>query len=150
MYQNAIAVQQVRINLYGELYKDFDEKTVGNRIEKSRLIKNLSQSKLGKLINVNHSTIQDYESGMCFPSTNILTKISKVLNMPIEYYYDNYYKFIFSDYSNMIKNWRIKNNLSYWQAGKLTGIDYRSFKNWENGGAIDRFHYEKLKPYLNT
>lgn len=136
--------------MYEELYKNLCEKTVGNRIEKSRLIKNLSQYQLGKLVGINHSTIQDYESGMCFPSPDILVKISKALNKSIEYYYDDYYKFIFSNYTHMIKNWRIKNNLSYWNAGKLIGIDYRSFKNWENGTTvINRVYYEKLKSYLN-
>lgn len=89
---------------------------------------------------------------MCFPSPTILAKISKVLNRPIKYYYDDYYKFIFSNYSRIIKNWRIKNNLSYWHAGKLTGIDYRAFRNWESGISItiiNRVYYEKLKPYLN-
>ena len=81
---------------------------------------------------------------------DILVKISKALNKSIEYYYDDYYKFIFSNYTHMIKNWRIKNNLSYWNAGKLIGIDYRSFKNWENGTTvINRVYYEKLKSYLN-
>ena len=136
--------------MYEELYKNLCEETVGNRIEKSRLIKNLSQYQLGKLIGVSHSTIQDYESGMCFPSPAILVKISKVIKRSIEYYYDDYYKFIFSNYSNTIKNWRIKHNLSYWYAGKLTGIDYRTLKNWENGTTvINRVYYEKLKPYLN-
>lgn len=149
MYQSASAIQQVEVNLYEELYKNLPEKTVGDRIKKSRLIKNLSQYQLGRLIDVSHSTIQDYESGVCFPSPNIIAKISKNLNKPIQYYYDDYYKFIFSNYSHIIKNWRIKNNLSYWHAGKLTGIDYRTFKNWENSiTIIDRVYYEKLKPYL--
>lgn len=148
MYQNARIVQRVKINLYEELYKNFSEKTIGNRIEKSRLIKNLSQYELSKLVGVNHSTIQDYESGMCYPSPNILTKIASALNRSLQYFYDDYYKFIFSEYGSMIKSWRAKNNLTYWKAGKLTGIDYKSFKNWENGMLVGRIYFEKLKPYL--
>jgi transcriptional regulator with XRE-family HTH domain len=76
-------MQNITINFYNELYKDLVEITVGNRIEKQRMIRNLSQRDLANAIGVSSSTIEHYESSKTYPSSKILVKISEVLKMPI-------------------------------------------------------------------
>lgn len=148
--QTARITQNITIDYYSELYKNFPETTVGNRIEKQRLIKNLSQSDLGSAIGVSSSTIEDYESSKTYPSPTILSKISNALKTPTEYYFDDYYRFAFSDFSSVIKNWRIENNLTLWQAGKLIGVDYRTIENWESGKVISLNYFNKIKKYFES
>ena len=143
--QTAIITQNIAINFYEDLYIDLDETTVGNRIEKQRMIRNLSQMDLADVIGVSRSTIEDYESSMTYPSPKISLKIFQVLRKPLEYFYNDYYRFIFSDYKLTIKNWRLQNNLTLWQAGKLTGIEYRIIRNWENGKIMNRSHFKNNK-----
>ncbi|KZL93626.1 helix-turn-helix transcriptional regulator [Clostridium magnum] len=146
--QTVSIIQNITVNFYKELYKDLDEPTVGNRIEKQRMIMNLSQRDLANVTGVSSSTIEDYESSRVSPSPNALLKMSKALRKPLECFYDDYYKFIFSDFKSIIKNWRIQNNLTLWQSGKLTGIEYRTIRKWENGKIINRTYFEKIIKYL--
>lgn len=147
-HQSATITQNLKVNFYKELHKNLSEATIGNKIEKARLSNGFTQKYLAQLLNMTHSTIEDYESNKCYPSPRILIQIAKILKKPIEYFYDEYYKFIFSNFSDRIKNWRIKNDLTFWEAGKVTGIDYRAIRNWENGSTIDRNLFEILKKFL--
>lgn len=140
--------QNIPINFYEELYRDLDDTTVGNRIEKQRMIMNLSQRDLANIIGVSSSTIEDYESYNVYPSPETLVKISKALKKPIRYFYDDYYKFIFSNFKSVIKDWRMQNNLTLWQASTLIGIEYRSIQNWESGKIMSRAHFQIMIKYL--
>ncbi|SMC17080.1 Transcriptional regulator, contains XRE-family HTH domain [Clostridium acidisoli DSM 12555] len=148
-HQSAAITRILKINLYESLYKNLSEVTIGDRIKKLRLLKGYSQNYLGKLLDLSHSTIDDYESTRCYPSTNILNKIAKTLEKPIEYFYDDYYKFIFSNFGKRIKEWRTNNSLTLWEAGKITGIDFRSIQNWENGTIMDRTYFQILIKFLS-
>lgn len=61
--------------------------TIGNRIKKIRLAKNMTRKQLGTLLNFNcpESRIEEYESGKRVPRKAMLSKIAKVLNVSENY-----------------------------------------------------------------
>lgn len=140
--------QKLKFNYFNFLYKDLSETTVGNRIAKARLLKGYTQSKLASILIISHSTVADYEMNKCYPSPKLIIKIAKALDKPIEYFYDDYYKFIFSDFGKKIKAWRTSKGLTLWEAGKITNIDYRSIGKWENGVIMGRPYFEKLRRFI--
>lgn len=62
---------------------------VGERIKKIRIELSLTQKDLGKLCNVGQVQIARYENGKTKPTEKILKRLSKGLNMPVEYFNSN-------------------------------------------------------------
>lgn len=149
LYQIATIPQKLEFNYYYELHKNLEEITIGNRIEKQRLLKNMKQSELAITIGASRGAIEDYESSSAYPSPVVIKRIAEILNKPLHYFYDDYYKFVFSDFPKIIQKWRQDNKLSLCDAGKIIGIDYRSIRNWENGNIMDRVYFSKIKPFLH-
>lgn len=62
---------------------------VGQRLRVRRSLLGMSQEKLGKSIDITFQQIQKYEQGMNRISAGRLYKISKILQVPITYFFDN-------------------------------------------------------------
>jgi transcriptional regulator with XRE-family HTH domain len=62
---------------------------IGNRIYKLRLSCGLSRSKLAKELDITHQQIFKYEEGSNTISASKLYLISKILNTPINFFYEN-------------------------------------------------------------
>lgn len=58
---------------------------LGNRIKQLRLKNNLTQSALGKMINVTKVSICGYEKGTRYPSLDTLMDLSEVFKVDIDY-----------------------------------------------------------------
>lgn len=109
------------------------ETTVGNRIRKQRLLKGISQKELARYIGVADGTMDTYEFDRAFPSPEKLKKIAECLEVPVEYFFDEYYEFVFGDYGKKIKDWREKNKLSLKEAAMVVGVSERTLIGWERG-----------------
>ena len=57
----------------------------GQNLKKLRISKNLSQSKLSKILGISSSTIGMYEQGRRFPDQTILTKIADFFDVSTDY-----------------------------------------------------------------
>lgn len=80
-----------------------------------------------------------------YPSPKRLVKIAKYLDVPLEYFFDEYYEFIFNNYSGKIRVWREKNKLSLKETAKLLDINPITLDMWEKGVSYpDRVSYGKL------
>lgn len=55
---------------------------IGKRIREVREERNLSQIELGKLVNLDHSTISDYERGRRVPSMVVGFRLAIALQVP--------------------------------------------------------------------
>ena len=114
------------------------------------MLKGLSQTDLAKLSGIVRSSINDYENSIAYPSPDALIKISKDLGKDANYFYDDYYRFISSDFGETILKWREKNNLTIYKMWKLTGFDTRTIKRWESGEIMERAQYQKLIKLLKN
>ncbi|MEM7679414.1 MAG: helix-turn-helix transcriptional regulator [Pseudomonadota bacterium] len=62
---------------------------VGQRLRVRRSLLGISQEKLGNAIDLTFQQIQKYEQGMNRISAGRLYQFSKILNVPISYFFDN-------------------------------------------------------------
>lgn len=56
-----------------------------NRFRELRKAKGLTQEDLGKILNVQKSTISRYEKGLIFPSSDVLKSMANCFNVSIDY-----------------------------------------------------------------
>ncbi|WP_078695828.1 helix-turn-helix transcriptional regulator [Caloramator quimbayensis] len=133
------------IHFYNEKYSYLPDATVGEKIRKIRLIKNMSQEELCSKSGIRRGTLDTFEFNEAYPSPITLIRIAKALNEPIEYFFDNYYKFVFIQ-SEILKKWRNKNKLSIRSAAKVLDINEKTLWQWENNICyMNRVTYEKVK-----
>lgn len=110
----------------------------------------LSQKQLSMKCNINRSTIMGYENDYIHPSKKALIKLSKFIDLNY-ICISEYSKFILSDYSSIIKNWRIKNNLTVRKAAKILNVDSTTLNRWEKGTyMVSKDNYERIKDIINT
>ncbi|WP_261771812.1 helix-turn-helix transcriptional regulator [Clostridium botulinum] len=104
--------------------------------------------KLGLTEKQGRYLIKDYETrGLC-PPRELSIKLAKLFNIGTKYFYDEYYEFLDMNYPNIIKDYRIKNNLSKTKFGELIGTTYETITRWENGKNISRQYYKKLNKLI--
>lgn len=63
---------------------------VGQRLKVRRSLLGLSQERLGKSIDLTFQQIQKYEQGMNRISAGRLYQFSKILQVPVSYFFDNF------------------------------------------------------------
>lgn len=64
------------------------DKHVGSRMRTRRLLAGLSQEKLGEALGITFQQIQKYEKGTNRISASRLQQASRVLGVPVEYFYE--------------------------------------------------------------
>jgi transcriptional regulator with XRE-family HTH domain len=64
------------------------DKHVGSRMRTRRLLAGMSQEKLGEALGITFQQIQKYEKGTNRISASRLQQVSRVLGVPVEYFYE--------------------------------------------------------------
>jgi transcriptional regulator with XRE-family HTH domain len=67
---------------------NFVDAHVGNRVRLRRQLIGMSQEKLGELLGITFQQVQKYEKGSNRVSASRLHKMSKVLSVPIQYFFE--------------------------------------------------------------
>jgi len=109
-----------------------DLSTIGSRIRYYRLLNNLTQEQLAIKSGLDRATIIRYENNQVDPSIDILNQIAAVLGIIPSIIYDDYLKFINSNYGRAIKKIRMKLKLSQKSLGKLLGVHRKTISKWES------------------
>lgn len=137
-------------NFYKELYKDQKALTIGEKIQKQRLLLGLSQEAFAKKIGLTRNAINNYELGITQPSREALLKLIKIIDK--DYLCnDEYLQFILSDYPSIIKKWRENHHLSLRQSAKILGVSSSAINSGEKGiYTIDRKSYDKVKKHIEV
>lgn len=65
------------------------DKLVGARVRLRRTLLGMSQEKLGETVNLTFQQIQKYERGANRISSSRLWELSKVLDVPVQFFYDD-------------------------------------------------------------
>lgn len=61
---------------------------IGRRLRQARLVENLTQDGLAQKLNISFQQVQKYENGSNRVSSSRLWSISRVLGLPITYFYE--------------------------------------------------------------
>lgn len=69
-----------------------NQKIIGEKIKKARKDKKITQGELGKLISKTSSSIQKYEYGLTSIPLEVLEKIAKVLQLPLNHFLPTEYQ----------------------------------------------------------
>ena len=76
---------------------------VGNKLRARRVVLGMSQEAIGKAIGVTFQQIQKYERGINRMGSSRLYEFSKLLNIPVQYFFEGYNDFDQSqDYSTAV------------------------------------------------
>ena len=62
---------------------------IGQRLRQARLVENLTQDGLAQKLGISFQQVQKYENGTNRVSSSRLWTVSRVLGLPISYFYDN-------------------------------------------------------------
>ena len=131
-------------------YLNYPENTLGQKIRKQRFLKGLTATELGKLCGCVEGTIYSYESDFTKPHYTVMKKICTILEVPIQYFNDDYYNFVLSDdYANYLKKWRKENTARYDDVKKILGVSYKAYRDWEEGSSMTRKIFNKIKDKIS-
>lgn len=148
--KNAI-INKFNINYRNNLVKSLNAFTIGEKIKYYRVLKGWSQFELAKRLGLTEKQgrylIKDYETRGLYPPAELSIKLANIFELNTKYFYDDYYEFLDSTYSNKILEWRKRNGLTIKDAANKVNINYVTWSSWEKGKKISRENYEKLKTF---
>lgn len=61
---------------------------IGRRLREARIVRGMSQTDLGQALGITFQQIQKYERGLNRIGSGRLFKISRILRLPVTYFYD--------------------------------------------------------------
>ena len=126
---------------------DFD--TIGGKVRYFRKCQNMLQETLAIKADIDVCTIKRLENNQVVPTLETCKKISVALNIPTDFIYDDYLKFIDSDYSLFLKNLRKQLNLTQPQLAKELGLTKKTISFWERKVAFPSpQNYKLLCEYI--
>ena len=62
---------------------------IGRRLREARIVRGMSQTDLGQALGITFQQIQKYERGLNRIGSGRLFKISRILRLPVTYFYDD-------------------------------------------------------------
>jgi len=114
------------------------------------MIKNkIEQEKINNTINLvcESYTLESLDDGFLKPQ--VLESICNSSNLSPSIFYDNYYSFIFSDYSVKILQWRHNKKISQKKAAKILKISPVDICDWERKISYpSRYQFIKLQEVI--
>jgi transcriptional regulator with XRE-family HTH domain len=132
------------------LKRDSDFTTVGGRIRYHRLKQGLTMDKLAKMAGLSKSLLIRYENNRVPQTLGACNAIATMLQTEPNLIYDDYLRFIASDYSEIIRQARVKEGLSQLALGCILSITKKTVGRWERGCLTpNRSSYLKLSSYLH-
>jgi len=95
---------------------------------------------------ISRSPLLKYEYDQTRPSLRDLKKIAAALGIDVSELYDDYYRFIDSNFPERIKKIRIERDLHQYELGKLLGVTHAQVSKLGLGRSIlTRKQWERLK-----
>lgn len=108
-----------------------------------RQLKNLTQARLGELLNYSPQTISSWESGRSFPELSVWSRYASILGVDLDSFiiakeekkdsYCDNLTFDASKFSSFLKQLRKKNNLTLNDLAKLINVNNKTISLWEKG-----------------
>lgn len=129
-----------KINLYEQGI------TIGEKLKYHRLNAGLTQNKLAEIIGLSKGAcIKSIELNQNFISRSISKKLANFFSIGSNYFYDAYLEDT-EKAAEVLKKYRLKNNLSINQSCKKFNISRTAWCSWENSSSyMSRESYSILK-----
>ncbi len=129
-----------KIDLYDE------GNSIGNRLKYHRLKAGLTQDKLAEIMGLSNGvSIKSIELNQKLISRKLSNKLANYFNIGTKFFYDDYLEDT-DMVSELLKSYRIKNNLSIPQICEKLNISKTAWRSWENSHSyISRSSYAILK-----
>jgi transcriptional regulator with XRE-family HTH domain len=87
-------------------------KTVGQKILKQRLIRNIERKDFAKMINAEKKTVELWELHGLVPAAKSIKKICDLFELPLEYF-GKYYAIYFKKPEELFMEWKNRHGYSY-------------------------------------
>ncbi|SKA89837.1 DNA-binding transcriptional regulator, XRE-family HTH domain [Clostridium sp. USBA 49] len=115
------------------------------KIIKLRKMYNLEREEFADLIGHHWTTVNQWEKEGVLPKPESIKDICNAFNLSLQYFHE-YYHIYFNNPGEKIKEWRIKNNLTYQKAADIVGMSYSGFARLLSGKINLSYNmYLKLK-----
>ena len=121
-------------------------KTMGDKLKYYRLNAGLTQDELAKIVGFSKgSCIKCIELNQNFISRKVSEKLANYFNVGTKYFYDEYLEDTYKA-NEILKSYRLANNLSISQACKKLNVSKTAWCSWENSKSyMNRKIYLTLK-----
>jgi transcriptional regulator with XRE-family HTH domain len=123
------------------LERDSDFTTIGGRIRYYRLKQGLTMDKLSIMAGLSKSLLIRYENNRVSQTLDACNSIAEVLHIEPDLLYDDYLKFITTDYGERIRLARMEAGISQIELGYKLSMTGKTIGRWEHG---------KLAPSRNS
>ena len=123
-----------------------EDASLGERIRHYRNKRRMIITELAERTGISRSPLLKYEYDQTRPALRDLKKIAAALGIGANELYDDYYRFIDSNFSKRIKQIRIEHDLQQNELGNLLGVTHAQISKLELGTSIPtRKQWECLK-----
>lgn len=121
-------------------------KTLGDKLKYHRLKAGLTQEELANIVGLSKgSCIKSIELNQNLVSRKVSIKLANYFNVGTKYFYDEFLE-VSDVASEILKKYRIDNNLSINEVCNKFKISKTAWRSWENSNSyISRESYLKLK-----
>lgn len=141
----------MNFNLY-QLYQEITSSNIANEfIQNPKIFSKITYDKIISEINsiVNDINFSNFDDNH-LPLEDVI-KLSQRLSLPLKYFFDDYYKYIFLNCSSQLRNWRNKNKINIKKAAGILAVSPTDLSKWENKKSYPtRKQYIKIRLCLRT
>lgn len=129
-----------KVNLYDK------GESIGSKLRYHRLKAGLTQSELAKIVGLSKgSCIKSIELNQNLISRKVSKELADYFNIGTKYFYDEYLENT-DKASEILKSYRLKNNITVSQICQKLNISKTAWRSWENSNNyISRSSYTILK-----
>lgn len=121
---------------------------LGKKIKYYRRLNDIKQTELAEVLNVSRDKIMALENGKnikYYDTKFVQALVSKIEAEPIKNS-NTYIGFLLSNPSEVIKEYRLKENITKTEFAKRMKVSYTTAKRWEYGeNTMSKGHYKRFK-----
>ncbi|OON95999.1 MAG: hypothetical protein ATN36_06545 [Epulopiscium sp. Nele67-Bin005] len=116
------------------------------RLKYLLFVRGMTEAELAQKSHISRSTIQRFKNNNKQLSIETRLKFSEILDVDKSMFCGEYELFLISNFSDEIKNFRLKNSLTQLEFGEILEVNRKTVRYWEKGYCVpNEENYLKLK-----
>ena len=142
-FWNILVINLKKYDLY-ILKQQLINNTIANKLRLHRAEYGLTRKDLSLKVEIPFGTIKSIEDKGIFPDKDISMKLATFFKLETKYFYDDIYEEEV-DTADEIRRYRIENNMTYKELGKMLDLSDKTVEKWEKRqNNVSRKNYYKL------